>query len=290
MSFRIALLQTNPRLGDMQSNLEDHLARIDRAVEGGAQLVGFPELSLTGYFLKDQVDELALPADDPFFEPLLERSHSASIVVGFVERSASNRLYNSVGFLEDGQFLGIHRKVHLVSYGMFDEARDFAAGERFRIIESKLGRFGPLICEDLWHTPSAYLHFLNDADYLIVPSASPARGVEATTGEGLASERTWSTLLEATAILYRTWVIYAGRVGWEDGVGFGGASSVYDPFGTRVAHCEGFEASTLEATLDGEALRRARIETPLRRDEKPWILAAELDRSLKSIRDGGEEA
>ena len=285
MSFRIALLQTNPRLGDMQTNLEDHLARIDRAVAGGAQLVGFPELSLTGYFLKDQVDELALRPEDPFFEPLLERSHSATLVVGFVERSASNRLYNSVAFLEDGKFLGIHRKVHLVSYWMFDEARDFAAGDRFRIIESKLGCFGPLICEDLWHTPSAYLHFLNDADYLIVPSASPARGVEAS-GAGLASQRTWNTLLEATAILYRTWVIYTGRVGWEDGIGFGGSTSVIDPFGTRTAYCEGFEASALEATIDENALRRARIETPLRRDEKPWILAAELDRTLQCFRDG----
>ncbi len=285
MSFRIALLQTNPRLGDMQTNLEDHLTRIDRAVTGGAELVCFPELSLTGYFLKDQVDELALTLDAPFFEPLLERSHSASIVVGFVERSASNRLYNSVAFLERGQILGVHRKVHLVSYGMFDEARDFAAGDRFRIIESRLGRFGPLICEDLWHTPSAYLHFLNDADYLLVPSASPARGVEAP-GPGLSSQRTWNTLLESTAVLYRTWVLYVGRVGWEDGIGFGGSTAVFDPFGTQTDLCEGLEVAALETDIDPETLRRARIETPLRRDEKPWVLASELERTLRGFRDG----
>jgi len=284
MSFRIALLQTNPRLGDLQTNLEDHLVRIDRAVGGGAELVCFPELSLTGYFLKDQVDELAQTLDAPLFEPLLERSHSTSIVVGFVERSPSNRLYNSLAFLERGEILGVHRKVHLVSYGMFDETRDFGAGERFRIIESRLGRFGPLICEDLWHTPSAYLHFLNDADYLLVTSASPARGVQAP-GPGLASQHTWDTLLEATAILYRTWVLYVGRVGWEDGIGFGGSSAIYDPYGVKQAQCEGFEPAALETAIDPSVLRRARVETPLRRDEKPWILAGELERSLRSIRD-----
>jgi predicted amidohydrolase len=284
------MLQTNPRLGDLQTNLEDHLARIDRAVANGAELICFPELSLTGYFLKDQVDELAQTLDAPIFEPLLERSLKASIVVGFVERSPSDRLYDSIAFLERGEILGVHRKVHLVSYGMFDEARDFAAGEHFRIIESRLGRFGPLICEDLWHTPSAYLHFLNDADYMLIPSASPARGVEAP-GPGLSSQRTWNTLLEATAILYRTWVLYAGRVGWEDGVGFGGSSAVYDPFGERQALCEGFEPAMLETTIDPSALRRARVETPLRRDEKPWVLAAELERTLRNFRgqDAGEK-
>ena len=284
MSFRAALLQTNPRLGDVQTNLEEHVSAIDRAIDAGTELICFPELSLTGYFLKDQVDELAQPLDSGLFEPLLERSRKASIVVGFVERSPSNRLYNSMAFLEAGEIIGVHRKVHLVSYGMFDEARDFAAGESFRIIESRLGRFGPLICEDLWHTPSAYLHFLNDADYLLVQSASPARGVEAP-GPGLSSQRTWNTLLEATAILYRTWVLYVGRVGWEDGIGFGGASAGYDPFGTCHGPCDAIEPDMLEVVVDKDALRRARVETPLRRDEKPWILAGELNRTLENFRE-----
>jgi len=283
MDLRVALVQSNPRLGDLQTNLEDHLARIDAAVADGAQLIAFPELSLTGYFLKDQVDELGQLPDAPLFEPLLERSHHASIVVGFVERSPSNRLYNSLAFLEKGEVKGVHRKVHLVSYGMFDEERDFAAGERFEIVESELGRFGLLICEDLWHTPSAYLHFLNDADFLLVSSASPARGVEQP-GPGLASQRTWDTLLGATSLLYRTWVFYVGRVGWEDGIGFGGGSSIFDPFGNRTALLEGFEPGTLSADIERAVLRRARVETPLRRDEKPWLLAAELERTLARMR------
>src|SRR5262245_24690903 len=243
MDCRLVVAQTNPRLGDLRANLEEHLQTID-SVADSADLVLFPELSLTGYFLKDQVEEVALTLDARLLRPLLERSKRTSIAFGFAERSSEGRIYNSLGFLEDGGFLAVHRKVHLVSYGLFDEGRDFAAGERFSVIESRHGRFGPLICEDLWHMPSAYTHFLNDADALLVASASPARGVEAP-GPGLASQRTWNLLLSTSALLYRTWVAYSSRVGWEDGIGFGGGSTVLDPYANPRAALQGLEPDSL---------------------------------------------
>lgn len=278
MDCRLVVAQTNPHLGDLHANLEDHLRHVD-AVVGSADLILFPELSLTGYFLRDQVDDVGLTTEDPRLRPLLERSRRISIVFGFVERSREGRLYNALGFLEDGRFLGIHRKVHLVSYGLFDEGRDFAAGEQFRAIESRHGRFGPLICEDMWHMPSAYSYFLDDVDALLVASASPGRGVEQP-GPGLASQRTWDILLAASALLYRTWVVYSSRVGWEDGLGFGGSSRVLDPYANARAALAGLEPGTLKAVLDSEILRRARSELPLRRDEKPWLLATELARHV----------
>lgn len=278
MDCRLVVAQTNPVLGDLRANLEDHLQRVDAAT-GTADLILFPELSLTGYFVRDQVDEVALALDDALLRPLLERSKRISIAFGFVERSREGRLYNALGFLEDGRFIGVHRKVHLVTYGLFDEGRDFTAGERFRLIESRHGRFGPLICEDMWHMPSAYTYFLDDADAILVASASPARGVDAP-GPGLASQRTWNILLAATALLYRTWVAYSSRVGWEDGIGFGGGSCVLDPYANARAALEGLEPGALAATMDSAILRRARSELPLRRDEKPWILATELARHV----------
>jgi predicted amidohydrolase len=278
MDCRLVVAQTNPVLGDLRANLEDHLQRVEAAA-GTADLILFPELSLTGYFLRDQVDEVALTLDDALLLPLLERSKRISIAFGFVERSREGRQYNALAFLEDGRVLAVHRKVHLVTYGLFDEGRDFAAGERFRLIESRHGRFGPLICEDMWHMPSAYTYFLDDADALLVASASPARGVDAP-GPGLASQRTWNVLLSATALLYRSWVAYSSRVGWEDGIGFGGGSRVLDPYANARAVLEGLEPGALTATMDSTVLRRARSELPLRRDEKPWILAAELARHV----------
>jgi predicted amidohydrolase len=278
MDCRLVVAQTNPTLGDLHANLEDHLRRVDE-VAGTADLILFPELSLTGYFLRDQVEEVALGRDDALLRPLVERSKSLSIAFGFVERSPEGRLYNALGFLEDGRFLAVHRKVHLVSYGLFDEGRDFAPGESFRLIQSRHGRFGPLICEDMWHMPSAYTYFLDDADALLVASASPARGVDQP-GPGLASQRTWNILLSATALLYRTWIAYSSRVGWEDGLGFGGDSRVLDPYANPRGTLEGLEPGSVSATMDTAILRRARSELPLRRDEKPWLLAAELARHV----------
>ncbi len=277
MNLRVAIEQTNPRLGDVHANLQDHMTRIDRACGEGAQLVVFPELSLTGYFLKDQVFELGMGFDHPVLMEIAARSKDVSIAVGFVERTREERFYNTLAFFEDGKLIGAHRKVHLVSYGMFDEARDFAAGQEFRTIESKLGRFGPMICEDFWHMTGGYLYFLDNVDALLVASASPARGV-APGGDGLEPQRSWAPLLRASALMYRTWVLYAGRVGWEDGVGFGGCSTVYEPGGALRESLPGIEEGTLSVKLEAAALRRARVETPLRRDEKPWILRRGLER------------
>ena len=126
MNCRVVLSQTNPRLGDLRANLEDHVERVRAAAQAGADLVLFPELSLTGYFVRDQVSDLGLVLDSPEIARLAELSRQVSIGVGFVERTSAGRFYNSFAFLEDGAVLDVHRKVHLVSYGMFDESRDFA--------------------------------------------------------------------------------------------------------------------------------------------------------------------
>lgn len=277
MDCRLTVAQTNPALGNVGRNLEEHVAAIEAAVAAGSQLIVFPELSLTGYFLKDQTAEVALSLDSREMARLAELSRSISIVVGFVEHASDGRIYNSVAFLEDGRVLHVHRKVHLVTYGMFDEMREFAAGRSFETFQSKHGRFGLMICEDVWHVSSGYQHFLDGVDAMLISSCSPGRGVDHGTRE-LASERQWRTLLEAHGILFQTWVVFANRVGWEDGVVFWGGSRVIDPFGLEQARLEGLEPGRLEARISSHELRRARVATPLLRDSKPWVLAEGLAR------------
>ena len=282
MDCRVTLVQANPRLGDLHSNLKVHVERVGALAETSDMIV-FPELSLTGYFLKDQVYDLGLEREAPELAQLAELSKTVSLWVGFVERAPEGRLYNAAAFFEDGELKSVHRKVHLVSYGLFDEARDFAAGEDFKIVESKHGRFGPLICEDVWHSPSAYMHFLNHADAMVVMSASPARGVEAGPSpdrEGLASQRTWDMLLGAQALLYRTYILYASRVGWEDGIGFTGGSCIFDPSGDKLDALPALEEGAVTANVSTAELHRARNATPLRRDEKPGILLRELSKHV----------
>jgi len=275
MNCRVQLAQVEPTLGNLEANLAVHLAGVDAAQKAGADLVVFPELSLSGYFLKDQTAEVALSLDSPPIRRLAERSSAVSIAVGFAERARDGRIYNSIAFLEGGKVLAVHRKVHLVHYGMFDEGRDFAAGESFELVASRHGRFGILICEDMWHLASSWLHFLGGADAILVPSSSPGRGVTEAEPR-LRSTQVWNTLQDALALFFQTWIVYVNRVGSEDGICFSGGSRVVDPFGREAARIDGIEAGVASAVLTGDALERARISTPLRRDEKPWIVLRAL--------------
>ena len=275
LDCRMLLAQTSPALGDLRSNLAEHLSIAKEAASQGHDLVLFPELSLTGYFLRDMALELALPSDAPELAELARASLDISIGVGFVERSPEGRVFNSYALFEDGRLAAVHRKVHLVTYGMFEESRDLAAGDRFVPFESKHGRFGVLVCEDAWHLDGLYLHFLRNCDAILVPSCSPARGAEGP-GPGWASARTWKTLLNAAALFTRTWVVYINRVGFEDGVCFSGGSCAVDPTASEVARIDGLDPGQVTVHLTAGPLEQARGTTPLRRDEKPWILATEL--------------
>jgi predicted amidohydrolase len=219
-----------------------------------------------------------------------------SIVAGFVERAPDGRLYNCLGFFEDGKLIGKHRKVHLVTYGIFDESRDFAAGEEWGVIESRLGRFGLFLCEDIWHLEGQYLRLLEHVDAYLVASAGPGRGVGPDgagvhpdlAGQGrlyadhaeqvveFESVRTWRSILTAAALHGQCYVAWANRVGFEDGIAFAGGSALHAPGGQQLAYLPGLDEGSLTARLSSAELFRSRQRTPLLRDARPWVLAKAL--------------
>ncbi|MFV2070814.1 MAG: nitrilase-related carbon-nitrogen hydrolase, partial [Pirellulales bacterium] len=132
---RVALAQIAPVLGDLERNLETHLETIARAKAEDANLIIFPELSLTGYFLRDMVPDVAIPADAPELRLLVEAAGAMDLVVGFVEETDKHLFYNSVFYASGGRIVHVHRKVFLPTYGLFDEARYFARGQRVRAFD-----------------------------------------------------------------------------------------------------------------------------------------------------------
>src|SRR5258708_34047462 len=100
---RLALGQCAPSLGDLKANIELHLELTQQAAAEEADLVAFPELSLTGYFLKDLVPELAMGLDDPRLMPLLEASRQVDVASGMVVKSEDFRYSNAAGYLRGGQ-------------------------------------------------------------------------------------------------------------------------------------------------------------------------------------------
>jgi len=178
MQLNLALAQISTKLGDVQANLEKHLDYVRQAKAQQADLIVFPELSLTGYALQDIAATVAHrpDEDDSIFGPLLKASQSVDIVVGFVDEDARHRFYIASAYLSRGHVLHVHHKVYLATYALFDESRFFAHGDSIRAFDTRFGRVGMLICEDFWHASPPYLLWLDGADLLLFSSASPGRG------------------------------------------------------------------------------------------------------------------
>jgi len=280
MEFLAALCQIKPALGKLDDNLADHLEWIDKATEKKADLAMFPELSLTGYLLRDLAQEVALPIEAEPIQELVSRSKDISIVFGFVEETSEHQFFNSAVFAEGGEILHVHRKAFLPDYGIFEEGRYFSAGDSIRPVQSRLGKFGLLVCEDAWHLSAGWLQFLQGVDAFLIPAASPARGIEAD-NEELSSQASWRTLREAMAIFFQSWVIHCNRVGVEDGAMFWGGSGVISPLGELQAEAPGAEEHLLLENISSEATKRARIQLPLLRGSRPDFVRRQLAQILQ---------
>ena len=276
MDMAVALAQIKPKLGCVSDNLQMIEAAVEQAVRQGAGLVVFPELALTGYFLKDLVPEVAVSLDAPEIRRLKELSRQIDIAIGFVEVTADYLFYNSAVYLADGDIRHLHRKVYLPTYGLFDEQRYLARGDRFRAFDTRFGRLGMLICEDMWHLSAPYVLAMDGATTIVCLSSSPGRGV-ADNGE-LASAAAWQRLTGTVAAFLNCRVLYCNRVGYEDGINFWGGSEAIDPDGSVVARGALLEEDFVTATLTEGALRRERIFAPMMRDENLAVTMAELRR------------
>jgi len=283
--FTLGLVQINTALGDVELNLEKHLAFIEQARHEQVDLLIFPELSLTGYALQDLTPQVALRPDDddPVFARLLKASRDLDLVIGFVEAERRHRFYIAAAYLSAGRLVHIHRKVYLPTYGLFDEGRFFAWGDSVRAFETRFGCFGLLICEDFWHASPPYLLWLDGAEMLILVSASPGRGLAS--GKRLESALWVERINQAYASLFTTFVAHTNRVGFEDGLNFWGGATLHDPDGKLLVRGPDHEEALTLAEVNLEQLRRTRTRLPLLRDERTQLMTRELARILSTPND-----
>ena len=274
--YTLALVQVNPRLGDVDANREMVAQQVREARGRGADLVIFPELALTGYFLKDQVPTVAWRLDGPEVKWLASLSQETAIIVGMVEESPETLFYNSAVYLERGELRHVHRKCYLPTYGLFDEQRYFARGRHVGAFETRFGRMALLICEDMWHPSAVYLAALDRALSIVCISASPIWGV--TTDELPENAAHWRQIVRFHAATWATPVAYCNRVGFEDGIGFWGGSELVDASGEQVAAAPLYEPAMVTAEIDLRALRRRRISATILRDEDLDLTLNELNR------------
>jgi predicted amidohydrolase len=242
--MRIALAQISPKIS--RDNVDKHVDFIHKAIGQKADVIVFPELSLSGYMMMDMLYEEAYEVDQ--LEALTALSRDIDIVVGLPLRE-EHHVFNSALYLSDGEVRHIHHKNHLPNYGMFEEARFFFKGDLLESFETRNGRAVMVVCEDLWNAGTIEKIAQMKPDIVYVIAASPARDFKETT---LLIDDKWSAILKTTALFSAAHVCFVNRVGYEDGIGFWGGSRVVKPDTACSEQAKLFDEELLVVTIDKE--------------------------------------
>lgn len=251
-SFKIALAQFSPHIGNLESNAAKMLQQANAAKEQNVDIIVFPELSTVGY-----------PSEDLLLRPSLNKrtqqafEQLASIqdivlVFGFVNQTEDGQRYNSAAVMKNGQVLGIYNKQNLPNYSVFDEKRYFNEGHQHLVFEYLGHKFGVLICEDVWALPTVQQLAQLNVETALVLNASPYE-----VGKPQHRIETMSALTKQLNIN----LVYCNQVGGQDDLVFDGTSFVINNAGEVVVQAPSFveDLYFVEYDADQKAYKKGNI-------------------------------
>jgi predicted amidohydrolase len=280
---RIGLAQQDAVLGDVDANLERAEHAVATAVREGAELVVFPELSLTGYSIGQLDDDVSIRADDPRLAKLSRAASDAGVLVGFVDTGPHGpHTYNSVAYYEAGELVHLHRKLYLPQYHHFEERNYFTPGPGLRAFSTANEvRMAVLLCNDAWQPPLAFIATQDGAQVLLVPASS----AQSVFPERYDAREYWQVITSFYGRMFQLFVVFVNRVGTEEGLRFWGGSHVVDPWGNLVAEAVQGEEQILVVDIDLADVRRRRREVPLVKEARLGLIQREIARLVE---EGGD--
>jgi predicted amidohydrolase len=295
--MKIGVYQTSPQLLELGKNLEDVIAKIKFARDDGIDLVVFPELALTGYFVGARYHQVALRMDSPEIKQLTRATKGTAAIVGFIEESRSMNFYNAALIAIDGKIEYAYRKLNLPNYGVFEERKMFSGGKTVPVFRYMGFTIATLICNDLWHPALPYLAVTQKADLFVTLFNS----CEAAMGEEFSNIESWAIINKFYARIFGIHNVCANRVGDEtmagrrqldreadsedgasgdEGYNFWGGSEVIDPYGRNLAKAKMYKPDYITATISRELVRKKRILMPYMKNDDPYFTFRELNRIL----------
>lgn len=259
---KLTMVQMQPRLGDKEHNI----GIIERAIRSSdAPLLIFPEMFLTGYTLRDRVQDLAEDLDGPSVKKLadLSREHGRWLVVGMPEADPERTgiIYNSALVLNPDGEPDTYRKMILANFGPFEEFTYFAKGDQMPIFETPVGRMGVTICFDIFFPEIAKVYALAGVDIVVCISASPS-----------VTREYFEKVIMARAIENTTFVAFVNLVGTEQNMTFWGGNQLIGPRGNVKAGGKAFVEGLVSAEVDLAEIEVARQFRPTIKETRFEIL------------------
>jgi len=262
--IKIALAQISCKQGNKTENIKKIESQVTKAKQQGAELVVFPELSLTGYTMRDQIYELAetIPGHSTTALEKSAKKTGAYIVFGMPELSEKTQatVYNAAVLVGPDGFIGKYRKIYLPTHSVFEEKRYFRPGYQTAVFETELGKIGLIICYDIFFPEVSRLTRLQGAQLIVCISASPA------------TRRTFfETLTAARAIENTAFLAYVNLVGIEDGLQFWGGSRLVGPNGKTLVQAKYDEEDLVVGEISYADIRPTETFVPILKDLRPEL-------------------
>ncbi len=259
---KLTMVQMQPRLGDKAHNLEI----IERAIKSSdAPLLIFPEMFLTGYTLRDRVQEMAEDLDGPSVKKLAEfsKDNERWLVVGMpeVDPERTGIIFNSALVLDPDGEPETYRKMVLANFGPFEEYQYYARGDKMPIFDTPVGRVGVTICFDIFFPEIAKVYALAGADIIVCISASPS-----------VTREYFEKIIMARAIENTTFVAFVNLVGTEQNMTFWGGDQLIGPRGNVKAGGKAFVEGLVSAEVDLSEIEVARQFRPTIKETRFEIL------------------
>jgi len=262
--IKLALAQISSKRENKEANLQKIETLTFKAKEQGADIAIFPEMSLTGYVVRDQFYELAETIPGPTVERVeaLAKKTGMHVIFGMPELSEKTRatVFNTAVFVGPKGLIGKYRKMYLPTHSVFEEKRYFRPGYQTATFQTDLGNIGLCICYDLFFPEVLRLIRLKGAQLIVCISASPA------VRRGYFEILTCARALENTAYL-----AYVNLAGVEDGLQFWGGSRLVSPAGDVLAKAKYDEEDFLTCEVDYSDLRTAETFIPTLKDLRPEL-------------------
>jgi NAD+ synthase (glutamine-hydrolysing) len=259
-TLRVALAQINTTIGDLDGNVAKIRDYAARALEAGADIVSFPELTITGYPPEDLLLRPRFIEDNlKALQEAVDACRGITAVVGYVDLEAAD-IYNAAAVIHDGRIVATYRKQHLPNYGVFDEMRYFRPDVECPVFTIAGIGVGVNICEDIWYAGDpTRSQAIGGAQVIVNINGSPYHAGKHSFREDMIAQRCRD---------YGIVMCYTNQVGGQDELVFDGGSMVIGAEGELIARAKMFEEDLLIADIAVDDVLRAHLHDPRQRQEQ----------------------